>query len=123
MVNEDTQSVIDELSAFIDRRAHELYAEGKISDLHQDAPFDTRYGLLYSQSREIGQGLDIMHMRGRATFEFLSNENLLDTVESLLGPEITCNPIQHVRPKPPAEVDGGQPVGGFQRHHVLVAFG
>ncbi len=113
MVSGDTQPVIDELSEFIDRRAHELYAEEKISDLHQDAPFERRYGLLYDQSTEIGKGLDIMHMRGKAMFEFLSNENLLDTVESLVGSEITCNPIQHVRPKPPAKFDGGQPVGGF----------
>lgn len=98
----DLQPVIDELSAFIDKRARALKAEGKIEDLHEDAPFETRYGLLFKQCQEIGQGMDIMRLRGRAMFEFLHNENLLDVVESVLGPEITCNPIQHIRAKPPA---------------------
>ena len=39
-------------------------------------------------------------------FEFLHNKNLLDTVESLVGPEITCNPIQHARTKPPTAYEG-----------------
>ena len=98
----DTQPVIDELETFIDRRANELRAEEKIADLCAEAPFDQRYGLLLKQSSEIGQGMDIMQMRGPATFDFLRNRNLLDAVESLVGPEITCNPIQHVRAKPPS---------------------
>ena len=67
----------------------------------QDAPFATRYGLLFKQCPEIGHGMDIMHYRGRAMFEFLRSENLLDLLESLLGPELLCNPIQHLRAKPP----------------------
>ena len=102
----DLQPVIDELSAWIDARAHQLHSEGKIADLHEDAPFATRYGLLFAQCREIGNGLDIMHYRGRATFAFLLNENLLELLESLLGPELTCNPIQHLRAKPPLEYEG-----------------
>ncbi|MDP7281176.1 MAG: phytanoyl-CoA dioxygenase family protein [Candidatus Poribacteria bacterium] len=98
----DTQPVIDELETFIDRRANELQAEEKIANLCAEAPFDQRYGLLLKQSSEIGQGMDIMQMRGPATFDFLRNSNLLDAVESLVGPEITCNPIQHVRAKPPS---------------------
>ena len=99
----DTQPVIDELETFIDRRAKALYAEGKITDLCEDAPFHMRYGLILKQSSEIGSGIDIMQMRGRSMFAFLYNENLLDTVGSLIGPEITCNPIQHIRAKPPSE--------------------
>ena len=33
-----------------------------------------------------------MHYRGRAMFEFLRNENLLDLLESLLGPEPDLQP-------------------------------
>ena len=95
------QPVIDELSAWINARARTLHEEGEIADLHEDAPFAARYGLLFKQCPEIGRGMDIMHYRGRAMFAFLRNENLLDLIESLLGPELICNPIQHLRSKPP----------------------
>jgi ectoine hydroxylase-related dioxygenase (phytanoyl-CoA dioxygenase family) len=42
-----------------------------------------------------------MHF-GPAVFNLITNERLLDVVEDLIGPEITSNPIQHVRIKPPS---------------------
>ena len=39
---------------------------------------------------------------GPAVFDMIVNPLLLDLVEDLIGPEITSNPIQHVRIKPPA---------------------
>ncbi len=42
-----------------------------------------------------------MHF-GPAVFALLTAPAILDIVESLIGPEITSNPIQHVRIKPPA---------------------
>ena len=41
-----------------------------------------------------------MHF-GPAVFDIVTNSRILDIVESLIGPEITSNPIQHVRIKPP----------------------
>jgi phytanoyl-CoA hydroxylase len=102
----DLEPVIAEYAEWVDCRARELAAEGKIKELYADAPFDRRLALLYAQSSEITNGLDIMLVRGPATFAFLRNERLLDAVESLVGPEITCNPIQHVRAKPPADLSG-----------------
>lgn len=103
----DLAPVIAEYEEWIDRRARELQPAGKINDLHEDEPFEKRFALLYAQSKEIGSGMDVMQLRGPATFAFLRNDNLLDAVESLLGtPEITCNPIQHIRAKPPAAVSG-----------------
>ena len=102
----ELDSVIDELEAWVDRRACELHGAGKIQKLYPDAPFDKRFGLLYKQCKEVGDGLDISTSRGQAMFEFLHNKNLLDTVESLVGSEITCNPIQHARTKPPTAYDG-----------------
>src|SRR5262249_46939471 len=55
---------------------------------------------------ELSRHLDIMFVRGPATFAFLRNARLLDAVESLIGPEVTCSPIQHIRAKPPAAVSG-----------------
>ncbi len=102
----DLAPVIDEYAEWIDQRARALQAEGKITDLHAEEPFARRFASLYAQSPEIGHGIDIMQMRGPATFAFLRNANLLDAVECLVGPEITCSPIQHIRAKPPAALTG-----------------
>ena len=42
-----------------------------------------------------------MHF-GPAVFDMLTSPRLLDLAEDLIGPELTSNPIQHVRIKPPA---------------------
>ena len=42
-----------------------------------------------------------MHF-GPAVFDMITAPRLLDAVEQLIGPELTSNPIQHVRIKPPA---------------------
>lgn len=41
-----------------------------------------------------------MHF-GPAVFDLVTHRKILDLVEKLIGPEITSNPIQHVRIKPP----------------------
>ncbi|MEM9427357.1 MAG: phytanoyl-CoA dioxygenase family protein [Pseudomonadota bacterium] len=57
---------------------------------------------------------------GPAVFEMLTAPRLLDMVEDLIGPEITSNPIQHVRIKPPeATLDADEiraHVGGTDWH-------
>lgn len=107
LTDADLAPVIDEYSGWVDRRARELAAEGKVTELHEDAPFERRFALLYAQSQEMSVGLDIMLARGPAIFAFLHNERLLDAVESIIGPELTCSPIQHVRAKPPVLPSGG----------------
>ena len=39
---------------------------------------------------------------GPAVFDMVTSSRLLNLVEDLIGPEITSNPIQHVRLKPPS---------------------
>lgn len=109
----DLAPVIAGIERFIDRRANELKAEGKITDLHENEPYDKRYTSLFKQSREIGRGLDIMHSRIPELFEFLRNPNLLDVVESLIGSEISCNPIQHLRAKVPNSAFGSDTPEAF----------
>ncbi|SEN15842.1 Ectoine hydroxylase-related dioxygenase, phytanoyl-CoA dioxygenase (PhyH) family [Pseudorhodobacter antarcticus] len=46
--------------------------------------------------------LDTPFHFGPAVFDMVTNPRLLDMVEQLIGPEITSNPIQHVRIKPPS---------------------
>jgi phytanoyl-CoA hydroxylase len=108
LTDADLQPVIDELKMIIDERANALYAEGKITELHEDAPFERRFLLLHAQCAEIGRSFDIMYQRGEAMFRFLKNDNLLNIVECLLGSELSCNPIQHIRAKLPARLVNGE---------------
>ena len=107
LADADLDPIIAEYEEHIDRRAEELLSEGKISDRYADEPFDHRLISICRENNEIYKELDIMHFRGRASFEFLINGNLLDMVEGLVGPEITCSPIQHIRAKLPADTPGG----------------
>lgn len=102
LADADLAPIIDELSNIVDQRSRTLKSAGKINELYENEPFDRRYALLYLQCKEIGSQLDIMFLRGKAMFQFLLNDNLLDIVECLLGSELTCNPIQHIRAKLPS---------------------
>ena len=104
LTDADLAPVIAEYEAWIDNRARELQAEGKIADLCTGAPFERRLAMLSVQSTDISKGMDIMEARGPAIFELLNNANLLNAVECMIGSEITCNPIQHIRAKPPGSV-------------------
>jgi ectoine hydroxylase-related dioxygenase (phytanoyl-CoA dioxygenase family) len=98
----DLDPVIDEYTAYIDQRAQELYAAGKIAQRYADASFEQRLALICRENNEIYSELDIMQRRGPASFAFLRHPKLLDIVECLVGSEITCSPIQHIRPKLPS---------------------
>lgn len=104
LTDADLDPIIAEYEEYIGRRAEELLATGHISALYADEPFDRRLVSICREDDAIYRELDIMHLRGRASFEFLRNDRLLDMVESLVGPEITCSPIQHTRAKLPAGV-------------------
>ncbi|WP_299600074.1 phytanoyl-CoA dioxygenase family protein [uncultured Tateyamaria sp.] len=54
-----------------------------------------------------------MHF-GPAIFDLVVEDRLLDVIEDLIGPEITSNPIQHVRIKPPSP----QLAEGEARAHI-----
>ncbi|QHW30504.1 phytanoyl-CoA dioxygenase family protein [Paenibacillus rhizovicinus] len=105
----DLQPVIDELEREIDDRARRLYAEGKLKALYEEEPFEKRYASLYRDCREIGKRLDIQDYLGEAMFRHLGSEKLLDVVECLLGSELSCNPIQHLRAKMPSKYTGDEP--------------
>jgi len=84
--------------------------------LHRDVlhgSFNDRIRAAYKARLDYFQPLDISlppgdiktdtpFHAGPAIFSLMTNERLLDVVEALIGAEITSNPIQHVRIKPPA---------------------
>ena len=109
---EDFVPVKQEINAYLDARARDLQAAGLLSDLHTDAPFETRFALLAAQCDEIHAGYDTTDILGDALFDFMHHPKLLDAVASLVGPEVTLNPIQHLRAKPPAAV--GRRMGYYE---------
>ncbi len=113
--DDDIDPVIEEYSAWIDRRAQDLHAAGKLSRLYADEPFGRRLASITAECAQIYDDVDIDHMRGRAIFEFLRNYNLMDAVEGILGPEISCSPIQHVRAKLPETLRHPQQEAGAGR--------
>ena len=74
-----------------------------------------RNGLEYFQPMDISLppgefGPDEPFHTGPAVFNMLTDNRLLDAVEAMIGPEITSNPIQHVRIKPPSDLLEGDEI-------------
>lgn len=99
-------SVLDELVTL-------FIANGLISSAFEELPFEQR---LIAVSEHSGRNLsayfdislpqrnirpDTPMCLAPPMFRLLTHDKLLDVVETLVGPEITCNPTQHVRMKLP----------------------
>jgi len=113
-------------SALIEVKAQELLALGAIAELHVDAPFDRRLALIAAECRAadaadgsetdwikghiepFGLALDTMYARQKGLFELFFSPRLLACIASVVGPEVTLNPIQHCRPFLPANAKGEQ---------------
>ena len=105
--------VIEEYVGVLDRLAEELYEKGEISSRYEDLAFGDRVikisaetGRVHSQHFDMSLPFqdvkeDTPFWTGPAVFNVLTAESLLDAIESLIGPEIYSNPVQHVRIKPP----------------------
>lgn len=108
-------SVIDavksEYATLLDGLYAGWQAEGRVPD-GSDLDFWGKLSASYAAGCDWFQPMDIslpgdeiapdcpMHF-GPAIFDLVVHARLLDLIEALIGPEITSNPIQHVRIKPP----------------------
>lgn len=102
-----------EYNALLDSLIANWQSQGLLAHLEKKADFYDKLRLCYEAGCDWFQPLDIslpgdtitantpMHF-GPAVFNMITYAPLLDIVETLIGPEITSNPIQHVRLKPPA---------------------
>ena len=109
----DLDPVIDEYHGVLDNLAHALHQQGKIASTYSELPFGERVIRIYAETGEVhSQYFDFSLPRsnvrhdtpmwvGPAVFRALTNPQLLDAVESVIGGEIYSNPVQHVRIKPP----------------------
>ena len=105
--------VIAEYEAVLDGLIENWVSTGKLTPPATDAGFQEKLVHAYKNGCDYFQPLDISlptgdiepdcpFHAGPAIFNLMTNNNLLNIVEQLIGDEITSNPIQHVRIKPPA---------------------
>lgn len=105
--------IIQEYHGVLDSLASELFEQGTISSTYSDLPFGERVTQIYEESGGVYNGYfdfslpqrgitnETPFWAGPAIFNTLTNKALLDIVESVIGPEIFSNPVQHVRIKVP----------------------
>jgi ectoine hydroxylase-related dioxygenase (phytanoyl-CoA dioxygenase family) len=105
--------IAEEYAGVLNRLATELHAQGRIASTYDDLPFSERLTRIYAETGtdfaqyfdfslpQAGTTTDTPFWTGPAVFALLRSEAILDAVESLIGPEIYANPVQHVRLKPP----------------------
>ena len=107
----DLNPVVQDYEEYIGELAQEWLEAGEISSLYEEEPFETRLARICAENRNLAAQannlMDLYRARRRRSFEFLRNENLMDLVEGLVGPEIICSPIQHLRAKLPSHLFSG----------------
>ena len=102
----------------LDRVAGEMLSRGEITHYEATGTFQDRLievikqvGKLYIQPFDISLPQkniksDTPMYLGKAAFDLIRHPALLDLVESVIGPEIFSNPIQHIRLKAPQGIIG-----------------
>ena len=107
--------VIQEYHGVLDRLADHLYKQGDIASRYEELPFSERITRISAETGKNHQQFydfslpfsgvkrDTPFWTGPAVFNAFVYEPLLDVIESLIGPEIYSNPVQHVRIKPPEQ--------------------
>ena len=127
-VEQELQPIISEYEELLDTLAYQKYKDGIISSTYSTLPFGHKLAAIlneagsdFYQSLEIslpqkGVHTDTPIHHGPATFNLLRSSNLLDAVEEFIGPEISSNPVQHIRIKPPERL-----LTGHQRGPKLFA--
>jgi ectoine hydroxylase-related dioxygenase (phytanoyl-CoA dioxygenase family) len=105
-------AVMAEYADLMDHLYAGWHAQGLVPASTPDMGFWDKLDVAYRAGFDWYQPLDIslphdniteetpMHF-GPAVFNMATHPRILDIVESLIGPELTSNPIQHVRIKPP----------------------
>ena len=105
---DELEPVRQEIAEIIDATARRLQAKGKLTEIHADAPLDTRLTLLAADHPElVNEFFGAIEGRaggghtGPAMFDLITHPSLLDAMESLVGPEIVASSVYRIRPKIP----------------------
>ncbi len=127
---EDIGPIVAEYEALLDSMAEQWHAEGRLSSSFGELPFAERLTQVLAEGMPVFPGFDIslppisadsgeetpVHLGAAVFNRLLRNPRLLDAIESFIGPEIYCNPVQHVRIKPPERL-----VPEAMRHSLVAA--
>ncbi|MDE2791440.1 MAG: phytanoyl-CoA dioxygenase family protein [Paracoccaceae bacterium] len=113
---DDLRPIQEEYAARLDELITRLLSEGRLSSDYSDREFRDRMTAVYEETGETFAQFfnlslplldvtdDTPFLTGPAVFALIRNSRVLDLVESLIGPEIQSNPVQHVRIKPPQKI-------------------
>lgn len=111
LTDEEMAPAREAMTQKVDEIAAKMLEDGKVADLLADRPFKYRLAELFA-----GLSDDDFLKYGRSWrdrlpgyFHLMSNPNILDAVQSLIGPEIFSNPVYNVRPKVPKVAAGAVP--------------
>jgi len=115
--NHDIENIRQEYAAILDREVPKLVESGQLSQDYGALEFEERYTKIlqelddmYALYQYLDISLPLLHKMeptaslnaGPAVFNhLLSNPKILDIAESIVGPELYSNPVQHTRIKPP----------------------
>jgi ectoine hydroxylase-related dioxygenase (phytanoyl-CoA dioxygenase family) len=116
--------MVQEYADRLDELVDEMCAEGTLSSRYEDLPFGRRLTRVYAETGRVhaqyfdfslpftGTTAETPCHFGPAVFNMLRCPGVLDVAESIMGPEIYSNPVQHVRLKPPERYTPRDPKTG-----------
>lgn len=126
-------AVITEYEGVLDALIDELYRKGEISSRFEGLEFGERFIKLVIETGDVHKqyfdfSLPFQNVRpdtpfwtGQAVLDAFTCDPLIDAVESIIGPEVYSNPVQHVRIKPPESILPtnalGKPIMGATQWH------
>lgn len=99
--SETVSAFIEAVKLLVDQVADELVETKKINDPLQHEPFETRMYQLYKDHLDLSQKRFKQELHVKGMFPMFFNPDVLDIVETWLGPEIRLYPNYTVRMKYP----------------------
>ena len=99
--DEALQPVRDALAEVVDRFAVQWRDEGLISELHEDAPFETRWALIRQQLPALRPVTWRRVLVSRAMFDLWRRPELTGRIRSVLGDELWAHDTWNGRPREP----------------------
>lgn len=129
----DFEPLMADYDGLLDRVAGEMLSRGEISHYKATGSLQDRLIEVVEQVGQLSiQPFDIslpqkniksdtpMYL-GKPAFDLIRHPALLDLVESIIGPEIFSNPIQHIRMKAPQRIVASDP--GMEGNVAVESFG
>ena len=99
---ETLDAVKYECEALVDELALQRCAEGKLTDIYSDSPFETRLIQIYENYPDENPTIFRPELHREGFFGVFAHPILLELAGIILGPEIRLYPNYSVRPKLPA---------------------